>query len=282
MSNSQATYDWAGTRGVKWRSHMTGLEAMLLPVNNPLIHALQLDHPYRIADIGCGGGGTTLQILQEAPVGSEIQGFDISPTLIEAARARIPAGETALTFSVADVVTAPPPAKPFHRLASRFGIMFFHDAPAAFANLFNWLAPGGRFAFAAWGPTSENPWTTYTRDVAAQFIAVAPPEPDAPGPFRYADASKPVALLEQSGFTDLAAQDWRGTIPLGGGLPAAEAASFALDSFSTFGEDLAAAGEDKLIAARRLLTERFAAHERNGAVYLPAHVRIFTGAHPLA
>jgi hypothetical protein len=30
--------------------------------------------------------------------------------------------------------------------------------------------------------------------------------------------------------------DWRGLLPIGGGLPAAEAANFALASFSSFGE----------------------------------------------
>jgi trans-aconitate methyltransferase len=39
------------------------MEAMLTPVDEPLIRALNLDAPCRIADIGCGGG-TTLEILR--------------------------------------------------------------------------------------------------------------------------------------------------------------------------------------------------------------------------
>ena len=60
MSENPAASDWATARGEKWRKQLSGMEAMLLPVDEPLIRALRLDAPYRIADIGCGGGGTTL------------------------------------------------------------------------------------------------------------------------------------------------------------------------------------------------------------------------------
>jgi hypothetical protein len=51
-------------------------------------------------------------------------------------------------YEIADMATAPAPPEPYDRLVSRFGIIFFDDPPAAFANLARWLAPGGRFAYA--------------------------------------------------------------------------------------------------------------------------------------
>jgi hypothetical protein len=39
-----------------------------------------------MADIGDGGGGTTLETLRGPPAGSVVHGFDLSPVLIEFAR----------------------------------------------------------------------------------------------------------------------------------------------------------------------------------------------------
>src|SRR5262245_23153441 len=127
--------DWAAARGDKWRRQLVGLEAMLAPIDQPLIQALELDTPVRIADVGCGGGATTLQVLRRAPVGSVAHGFDLSPALIEVARTRQTDKGDSLAFEVADMGHTSPPGRPYDRLVSRFGIMFFDDAPSAFGNL---------------------------------------------------------------------------------------------------------------------------------------------------
>jgi len=44
--------EWVAARGEKWRAQLTGMEAMLAPVDAPLLHALGLDTPLRIADRG--------------------------------------------------------------------------------------------------------------------------------------------------------------------------------------------------------------------------------------
>jgi hypothetical protein len=155
--------------------------------------------------------------------------------------------------------------------------MFFDDPRAAFANLARWLAPQGRFAFAVWGPVTENPWLTTVRDIVAELVELPRPEPEAPGPYRYAEVDKLLALLEQAGLRDLDVREWRGALPIGGALPPEEAAQFALAAFSTFGELLAQAGGDALANARRSLTAKYARHEVNGAVRMEGCVRIVTG-----
>jgi SAM-dependent methyltransferase len=205
--NPSAT-DWAAARGEKWLARLTGMEAMLAPIDEPLIRALSLDAPCSIADIGCGGGGTTLEIMRRAPAGSVVHGFDVSPALIEwARRNRKRSDESSIAFEIADMATAPAPPEPYDRLASRFGIMFFDDPPAAFANLARWLAPGGRFAFAVWGRPAENPWFTSVRQVVAERVNLPPPDPEARGQFRYAEADKLLTLLDRAGFGTLDVSD---------------------------------------------------------------------------
>ena len=67
-------------------------------------------------------------------------------------------------------------------------------------------------------------------------------------------------------------------LPVGGGLPPAEAATFALVTFASFAELLAKAGDEALTHARQSLTARFARHQRDGVVRMDARVQIFTGA----
>jgi SAM-dependent methyltransferase len=242
-----------------------------------LIGALNLDAACRIADVGCGGGGTTLAILRRAPAGSVVHGFDVSPALIDVARGRGRADGGAVAFELADMATAMVPGAPYDRLVSRFGIMFFDDPQAAFSNLARWLAPGGRFAFAAWGRAADNPWVTTVREAVAEIIDLPPTDPEAPGPFRYGDEGTLLSLLERAGFGELAVRDWRGALPVGGGLPAAEAASFGLATFASFAELLAEAGDDAVDEARRSLTARLSQYEQDGAVRMDACVHLFTG-----
>lgn len=277
MTTKPATYDWVGARGEKWAKQLAGMEATLMPVNEPLIHALQLSAPLRIAEVGCGGGGTAIEILRRAPAGSVVHAFDISPKLIEIARERTRSDMNAIAFEVADMTTAAP-EKPYDRLVSRFGVMFFEDPHAAFANLARWIEPGGRFAFAVWGPPSDNPWITSARDAVARVAEVPQPDPNGPGPFRYADSGTLLSLLDRAGLSELEVADWRGALPIGGGLAPAEAAHFALSSFSSFGELLANAGDGAFEEAHRALTASFSRHETGGAVWMDARVHIVTGA----
>jgi SAM-dependent methyltransferase len=276
MNENPAASDWGAARGDKWRAQISGMEAMLTPIDEPLIRDLQLDAPCRVADVGCGGGGTALEILRRAPAGSVVHAFDISPGLVQLARGRTLPDERNIVFEVADMATATPD-RAYDRLISRFGVMFFDDPRAAFANLVRWLVPGGRFAFAVWGRPSENPWVSSVREVVAGIVEMPPVDPEAPGPFRYAEAGKLLALLDGAGFGDLDMRDWEGALPIGGGLPPAEAAHFALRAFSSFGELLAKAGDEALNNAHQALTARFSRHQEDGVVQMGARVHIFTG-----
>jgi ubiquinone/menaquinone biosynthesis C-methylase UbiE len=59
---------------------------MLAPVDEPLIHALHLDAPWRISDIGCGC--TMLEILRRVPARGVVHGLDLSSASIELVRRR--------------------------------------------------------------------------------------------------------------------------------------------------------------------------------------------------
>ena len=273
--------DWSTDRGEAWRDAMGPLEAMLAPANAPLIEALDLDAPYRIADIGCGGGETSIAIARNAYPGSTVDGFDISPALIEAAMAKEAYGSVPIQFHVHDAGQPLKEPAQFDRLVSRFGIMFFPAADTAFANLAQWLTPGGRFSFAVWGPPTENPWMSSIRTILSNHIVVPTPEPRAPGPFRYQQADEFVSLLESSGFTDVSSVSWKDKLAIGGGMNAKAAARFALTAFS-IGQLLNQSDQITARAAYSDLASFFAKHLVDGEVRMDAHVHIVTGARPMS
>jgi hypothetical protein len=121
---------------------------------------------------------------------------------------------------------------------------------------------------------------TSVRQVVAEIIDLPPPDPEAPGPFRYAEADKLLNMLDRAGYVELDVGHWRGVLPIGGGLPAAEAANFALASFSSssFGELLSEAGDEALNSARQSLTAHFSRRQQDGAIQMDASLHIFTGA----
>ncbi len=269
-TQSPSSQTWAETRGAQWRDQLNPMEAMLAPIDAPLIAALNLTGHLSIAEIGAGGGATT-RVLAAAAPGSTIEGSDISPELIEAARAR--AGDVA-RFTLADVAMHQP-ARHFDRLASRFEVMFFEAPEQAFANLHRWLRPGGALAFAVWGPGKDVAFMASVREAVAAVIDLPQPDPDAPGPCRYGDPSRLVELLEAAGFHDCATRTWHGDLQVGGGMTPIEAAEFLLAS-SSAAAPLAEAGPREQAEARDRLASICAASLRDGTVWMPARVEIIT------
>ena len=271
-TQSPSSQTWAETRGAKWRDQLDPMEAMLAPIDAPLIAALNLSDRLRIADIGAGGGATARAIAAAAP-DSTIEGFDISPDLIEAAKARV--GSVA-RFTLADVAVFRP-AERVDRLASRFGVMFFEAPEQAFANLLQWMLPGGTLAFAVWGPGKDVAFMSSVREAVAAVIDLPQPDPDAPGPCRYGDPSRLLGMLEAAGFCDCAARTWRGDLQVGGGMAPDAAAEFLLAS-SSAAAPLADAGAREQAKARDRLSAVCAANLRDGTVWMPARVEIITAA----
>jgi SAM-dependent methyltransferase len=124
-------------------------------------------------------------------------------------------GRANLAFIEADASQAP--FRPEHDLLfSRFGVMFFEDPAAAFANICKAARPGGRIAFVCWRTPQENLWASAPMAAAKPFLPdTPPPDPLAPGPFAFADAARIETILRESGFRDARIQRFDGVMDMG-------------------------------------------------------------------
>jgi SAM-dependent methyltransferase len=125
-----------------------------------------------VIDAGCGTGPTTLAAWQAvAPTGT-VLGIDVSADMLDRARTRC-AQAPGISLVQADAQDYS--FRPAHADAviSRFGVAHFADTTTAFANLRAALRPGGRIAFAEWGPEADNVWMTLVGTVARRVLPAA-------------------------------------------------------------------------------------------------------------
>lgn len=187
--------------GRVWVEHQALLDRIMAPIAEAVVAAAGPVNGEAVLDVGCGSGATTFATAwRTGPTGRAV-GVDISPALIELARRR--AGEDGVEgveFLLADAQThAFQPA--FDAIVSRFGVMFFPDPVAAFANLRTALKPGGKLAFAAWRAPEENPLSLVPLQAAAPFLPEVPKfENDAPGRFAFADPERVRRILADAGW----------------------------------------------------------------------------------
>jgi SAM-dependent methyltransferase len=197
---------WRDDAGPKWARHAGALDVLMQPVLDGVFARASMKQGQRVLDVGCGTGASTLQAAALVAPGGSAVGADISATLLGAARDAA-AGVPNVTFVEADAAANDFGGARFDHLISRFGVMFFADPVAAFANMARALTPGARVTFAAWGQIPNNPFFTCPAQ-AARAVIGAPPksDPDAPGPFAFRDPERVTAILREAGLQDVSCE----------------------------------------------------------------------------
>jgi len=169
-------------------------------------------------------------------------------------------------FEQADVQTRTFPAAGFDVALSSFGVMFFDDPPAAFANIAAALRPGGRVAFLCWQEAARNEFLAVPLAAVAEHAALPEmPSTGEPGPFSLADPQRIRSLLANAGLADISINGLQGPMRMGAdvqdvigyyqGLPIAW-------------QILAGAGEQATAAALEALRDALRPHQGDEGVTL--------------
>jgi SAM-dependent methyltransferase len=200
---AQVAY-WNAGAGPIWVALQDDLDAQLHDLGLAAMAALDVRGDERLIDIGCGCGDTTMELARRVGGGGAVLGADISAPMLDVARRR--ANELGLgwaRFIEADAQVHD--FEPADAAFSRFGVMFFADPTAAFANIRKALAPRGRLGFVCWRAMAENHWMGLPLAAVQSLLPATPPPPaDAPGPFAFADRDRLSRILAGAGFTQVA------------------------------------------------------------------------------
>ena len=201
--NAEQAELWNGRLGKAWVNVEDYIDGMMAPLSTVALEAVNAKPSDRIIDIGCGCGTTSFSL---GATGAAVWGVDISTAMIDRANEKDNAAGN-VAFSVGDAASQQYTAD--HTVVfSRFGVMFFADSVKAFANIRSALVPGGRLVFVCWQPPSANPWLSIAGAALQPFqpADAPPPDPEAPGPFRFGVPEDTRKVLSSAGFANIAMQ----------------------------------------------------------------------------
>lgn len=180
-------------RDAKWKTRM--------------IDGVEIQAGWRVLDLACGTGDLA---FDAASRGAHVVGLDITPRMVELARAKGGAGGPA--WIVGDMTALPVQAGAFDLVTTGYGLRNVPDLPGALAEIHRVLRPGGRVCSLDFD-RPETGWIravylTYLTAVGSSLGWVLHRDPDTyryiPASIRrYPGARGVVALMEQAGFRDV-------------------------------------------------------------------------------
>src|SRR5437763_6088919 len=209
MSNEIVNVDqaaaWDGPDGEYWAAHQARFDASIGPHHAALMAAAAIAPGEAVLDIGCGNGLTSRDAARATGSTGHVLAVELSgPMLARAEQAAKDEGIGNVRFEQGDAQVYPFDAGAFDVAMSRFGVMFFDDPVAAFANIASAVRPGGRLVLLVWQSLEANEWIGALRDALAVGRDLPVPPPGAPGPFGLADTGYATGVLTGAGFTDVA------------------------------------------------------------------------------
>jgi SAM-dependent methyltransferase len=203
QANQAQTELWNNQAGRNWVEQNALLDRLFAPFEQPLVEAV--GDARAVLDVGCGAGATTFAVARSLEGQGRCTGADLSAPLIELAKRRATElGVDNADFLVADAQLHDFPPQRFDAVISRFGVMFFDDPVAAFANLRRAARPEAGLACIVWRGAGENPFMTGAERAAAPLLPQAPPrDPDAPGQFAFGDPGRVSGILKAAGWREV-------------------------------------------------------------------------------
>jgi ubiquinone/menaquinone biosynthesis C-methylase UbiE len=274
LNADQIAY-WNGPAGQRWADRQAAQDILLGPVADILIDRAKPQAGERVIDIGCGSGVTTIAFARKVAPSGHAFGVDISAPMLARARASAPK-ELPVDFTLADATVYPFDPASFDLLASRFGVMFFGDPVASFANLRKALKPSGRLAFACWREPRENPFFMAPLQAAYKHVPKLPQQgPEDPGPFAFASEERVRRILDAAGFAAVQMEPCPLLLDaaIGRGLDGAVQAALEIGPASRALEGQPA---ELRAAAANSIREALTAFAKGDAVLLPASIWIVT------
>jgi ubiquinone/menaquinone biosynthesis C-methylase UbiE len=196
-----------------WRRQAEKFRRFTGSVTERMLEVAAVEPGHRVLDVACGVGEPALTTAQHVGETGRVVAYDLSQPMIDFARERADeAGIANVEFHCEDAAGLELPARSFHAMTMRWGLMFVPDAPALLRKVHAALKPGGRAVLACWTAPEKNPDIHLVQQTARELLDAPAPNPDEPHTFFYADGSKLCDVFEAAGFTDVRLEEFAFTM----------------------------------------------------------------------
>ena len=177
-------------------THMVPL--IFEPYAADLVSRLQSRSLARVLEVAAGTGVVTRAMSAALPESVSIVATDLNQAMIDHAAAV--GTRRAVEWHQADAMKLPFADASFDAVLCQFGVMFFPDKAAAFAEARRVLRPGGAYVFNAWDRIEENEFADVVTNALATVFPSDPPRFLARTPHGYHDVRLIARDLAAGGF----------------------------------------------------------------------------------
>lgn len=155
--------------------------------------------PSSVLELAAGTGAVTRQLADQLPPSVPIVSTDLNQAMLDQA---IHVGTSrSVTWQQADASTLPFADNTFDVVVCQFGVMFFPDKAAAFAEARRVLRPSGTFLFSVWDRIEDNEFADCVTQAMSRLFPSDPPRFMARLPHGYHDQAAISRALGDGGFT---------------------------------------------------------------------------------
>lgn len=278
LSNDETIRAWAGAAPF-WEKHRESIRQMFAPVTQALVQDARIASRQTVLDIAMGPGEPALTLAALVGPEGKVSGIDPIPEMVAAARRSADRlGFRNAQFEVASADRLPFPADTFDAVVSRFGVMFFPSPVDAVREILRVLKPGGKLALAAWHFAERNPFHYAFARVLEKYVESPPPEPDAPGAFRFAGPGKLQKVLAEAGAT--APSERLLQFKIEAPVSVEDFWTLRCEISDSFRAKVALLSSDQLAEAKRQTLDALRAYSTDRGMSFPAEVLLVSGTKP--
>ena len=277
-ANAREIEYWNSATTRSWSERHEPIDAVFAPLTEFALDRAAPAAGESVLDIGCGSGTTVLALADRVGARGRVLGVDIAAPSVARARERLEdAGMSHARVIVADASVHAFEPRSFDLVFSRFGVMFFGDPVASFANIRGALKPGGRLTLATFRTSAENRWSSAALEAVQHLLPppAPPPGPEAPGQFSWADPARVHRILAGTGFRDVTLTPHDPPMRVGPRGGAAEAAELSM-RIGPVVRALIGEPESRREAVRAELEAFFARHDGPDGIVLPGAVWVIS------
>lgn len=251
-----------------WEAYRDRLFENVRSVSEWLVDQVDPQPDQTVLELTAGPGDTGFLAAARLGSGGRLISSDFVPAMVEAAqRGAAQRGLDNVECRILDAQQIDLPEGSVDGVLSRFGLMLVPDQERAMGEIRRVLRPGGRCAYATWGPPDRNPWIFQLVMALLQTGYAPPGDPFAPGGvFSLATPERNQELVTTAGFADVTVGELTGVMRFE-----------SPDDYWTYNTSLAgplaelvtALSNEQLHAVRTTLDPSLAPFERDGGLELP-------------